>query len=165
MFVIRAPVIVFGERGLEKANLAALIHFSGPTRQRLMVSIRAGAWCTGMTETDMQTKIDMLQYEAGIIPPHTLPYVYIQPLLFRTFLTLTHPLSIISILTHCHPPCLFPSDRLDPSGTELFGRGGKDGLLDLLQAQGGGTLLINSIHQVGVDLSISNQPYTTDLSM
>ena len=27
--------------------------------------------------------------------------------------------------------------------------GGKDGLLDLLQAQGGGTLLINDAHQVG----------------
>ena len=42
-----------------------------------------------------------------------------------------------------------PSARLDAGGSELFGRGGKDGLLDLLQAQGGGTLLINDAHQVG----------------
>ena len=49
---------------------------------------------------------------------------------------------------HCLPPPLPLSARLDAGGSELFGRGGKDGLLDLLQVLGGGTLLINDAHQV-----------------
>ena len=35
----RAPVIVFGEPGLEKANIAALIHFGSPFSQTPLVSI------------------------------------------------------------------------------------------------------------------------------
>lgn len=38
----RGPVMLFGEPGLGKANLAALVHFGSPTRNRPMVQVRGG---------------------------------------------------------------------------------------------------------------------------
>lgn len=35
----RRPVLIFGEPGLEKDNLAALIHFGSPDRKRLMLRL------------------------------------------------------------------------------------------------------------------------------
>ncbi|GAX80436.1 hypothetical protein CEUSTIGMA_g7875.t1, partial [Chlamydomonas eustigma] len=78
--VQKRPVLIFGERGLEKANTAALIHFGSFYRKKPMVAVNA--------------------------------------------------------------------DRLDARGVELFGRGDKPGLLDLLQEQGGGTLLINNVNEL-----------------
>ena len=37
----RAPVLIFGEAGLEKARLAALVHFSGPARERPVVRVES----------------------------------------------------------------------------------------------------------------------------
>ena len=38
--------------------------------------------------------------------------------------------------------------RLDINGSELFGRGAKQGVLDLLRESGGGTLLLNGMHEM-----------------
>jgi transcriptional regulator with AAA-type ATPase domain len=38
----RKPVLVFGEPGLCKDNIAALLHFGGPDKFRVMVQVGGG---------------------------------------------------------------------------------------------------------------------------
>jgi transcriptional regulator with AAA-type ATPase domain len=37
---LRSPVLVFGEPGLCKDNVATLLHFGGPDKFRIMVQVR-----------------------------------------------------------------------------------------------------------------------------
>jgi hypothetical protein len=39
---LRSPVLVFGEPGLCKDNVATLLHFGGPDKFRIMVQVRLG---------------------------------------------------------------------------------------------------------------------------
>jgi transcriptional regulator with AAA-type ATPase domain len=41
----RGPVMIFGEPGLGKANLAALVHFGSPSRNRPMVQVGIAGGC------------------------------------------------------------------------------------------------------------------------
>lgn len=43
----RAPVLIFGEPGLEKDNIAALIHFGGPDHDKPMVQVNHPPWGGG----------------------------------------------------------------------------------------------------------------------
>jgi hypothetical protein len=43
----RKPVLVFGEPGLNKDNVATLLHFGGPDKFRIMVQVRGACVCGG----------------------------------------------------------------------------------------------------------------------
>lgn len=155
----RRSVLIFGEPGLNKENIATLLHFGGPDRLKPMVQVM-GRCCqvepwgpvplgwqvaTGCEGNNLSRHHD----SQDIFTACRCGWADQGLLMMQSPTSLVHFIHPMGVLMAEPSPAVLVSDQvdcteMDPFMTELFGRGSREGLLHWIRD---GTLAINNVHK------------------